>query len=270
MEIPAHAFTHGGKFHSDDVFGAALLTYLRPDIQIERGFKVPENYDGLVFDIGFGRFDHHQSDARVRENGVPYAAFGLLFEEFGKEILSEEEAAKFDEHFIQPLDLSDNTGCENAIASMIDLYNPFWNENASADEQFEKAKEVALEILTRTFEKIKSTEKATNLVAPDVAKAKDHIVILSHFAPWKKAVEGTDVEYVIYHSQRGGFSAQCVNDEFGKMKRPFDEKWRGLEGEELQEASGIKGLRFCHKSGFLLAGETIDDLLRACHKMQEK
>ena len=73
----ASAFTHGGKFHADDVFSAALLLYLNPEIQIERGNQVSEDYDGIVFDIGRGAYDHHQKDSRVRENGVPYAAFGL-------------------------------------------------------------------------------------------------------------------------------------------------------------------------------------------------
>lgn len=53
---------------------------------------------------------NHQKDSRIRENGIPYAAFGLLWEELGKEILGEELAAKFDESFIQPLDNNDNTG----------------------------------------------------------------------------------------------------------------------------------------------------------------
>lgn len=82
-DIPAAAMTHGGKFHADDVFSAALLRLLRPDIRIHRGFQVPEAFEGLVFDIGLGPFDHHQQDAPVRENGVPYAAFGLLWREFG-------------------------------------------------------------------------------------------------------------------------------------------------------------------------------------------
>ena len=69
----AAAFTHGGKFHADDVFSAALLLYLNPEIVITRGNRVPEDFDGIVFDIGRGRYDHHQKDSRVRENGVPYA-----------------------------------------------------------------------------------------------------------------------------------------------------------------------------------------------------
>ena len=35
IKIPQEAFTHAGKFHSDDVFSAALLTYLNPDIKIK-------------------------------------------------------------------------------------------------------------------------------------------------------------------------------------------------------------------------------------------
>lgn len=61
------AFTHGGIFHADDVFSAALLRMMNPDIFIERGNQVPDGYDGLVFDIGGGAFDHHQEDRRVRE-----------------------------------------------------------------------------------------------------------------------------------------------------------------------------------------------------------
>ena len=48
----ASAFTHSGKFHADDVFSSALLLYLNPEITILRGNKVPEDFDGIIFDIG--------------------------------------------------------------------------------------------------------------------------------------------------------------------------------------------------------------------------
>ena len=54
MKIPANGFTHAGKFHADDVFATALLQILRPDIKITRGFTVPDDFDGIVYDIGFG------------------------------------------------------------------------------------------------------------------------------------------------------------------------------------------------------------------------
>ena len=58
MKIPANGFTHAGKFHADDVFATALLQIIRPDIRITRGFVVPDDFDGIVYDIGFGMFDH--------------------------------------------------------------------------------------------------------------------------------------------------------------------------------------------------------------------
>ena len=56
QNLPDKGFTHGGKFHADDVFSAALLLYLNPESQITRGNKVPEEYDGIVFDIGRGEY----------------------------------------------------------------------------------------------------------------------------------------------------------------------------------------------------------------------
>ena len=43
----AAAFTHGGKFHADDVFSAALLLHFNPQLTIQRGNRVPEDFDGL-------------------------------------------------------------------------------------------------------------------------------------------------------------------------------------------------------------------------------
>ena len=57
-------FTHGGKFHADDVFSAALLLHFNPKLTIQRGNRVPEEFDGIVFDIGRGEYDHHQKDSR--------------------------------------------------------------------------------------------------------------------------------------------------------------------------------------------------------------
>ena len=71
----AKAFTHSGKFHADDVFSSALLLYLNPQITITRGNRVPEDYDGIVFDIGRGRYDHHQRDSRgpIAEHIITFA-----------------------------------------------------------------------------------------------------------------------------------------------------------------------------------------------------
>ena len=103
MKLPARAFTHAGKFHADDVFSAALLRTIRPDIQIQRGFAVPDDFDGLVFDIGDGMFDHHAAGSPVRPNGHPYAAFGLLWQVLGPDLVGKSGADWLDERFVQNL-----------------------------------------------------------------------------------------------------------------------------------------------------------------------
>ena len=156
----AKAFTHSGKFHADDVFSSALLLYLNPEITITRGSKVPEDYDGIVFDIGRGEYDHHQKDSRIRENGVPYAAFGLLWEQLGAGILGEELAQTFDEAFVQPLDNNDNTGEKNELATLIGNFNPTWDAAGSSDDAFFKAVGVAGMILENKFERYLGNERA--------------------------------------------------------------------------------------------------------------
>ena len=268
-------FTHGGKFHADDVFAAALLTIINPDFKVERGFNVPENFDGIVFDIGFGEFDHHQADKKVRENEVAYAAFGLVFERFGSLVMDEEDMAKFDERFVQPLDINDNTGEDNEIAKLISRFNPSWDEECDTDEYFEQAKQFAMTILKNEFRYYQSSKKAKEIVAKELGNAKDGILVLSQYIPWKKAVEGTDIDFVIYPSKRGGYCAQGVAkqpEEEGKeaLSYDFPEEWRGKTKEELPGISGIPTLSFCHNSGFLLSADTVEDCIKACEITRER
>ncbi|MDF2543056.1 MAG: hypothetical protein K0S47_2774 [Herbinix sp.] len=271
--VPDKAFTHGGKFHADDVFSAALLTYLNPNIMIERGFSVPDDYHGLVFDIGFGEFDHHQADKRVRENEIPYAAFGLLWEKYGQEILEAPEAEKFDRSFVQPLDLCDNTGCDNQVARIISLFNPVWDDPRNVDDAFEEAKELALTILTKRIEYSKSITRAEVVVRKALEKAMNRILILPEYAPWKNVVEDTDILFVIYPSDRGGYNAQAVpgddNEDENGLKIAFPVSWRGLSTEELRKVSQIDTITFCHSSGFLIAADTLEDIIKACEKAEE-
>ena len=41
--------------------------------------------------------------------------------------------ARIDAHFVQPLDLDDNTGCGHPLAGMVASFNPSWDSEASSD-----------------------------------------------------------------------------------------------------------------------------------------
>ena len=268
----AKAFTHGGKFHADDVFSAALLLYINPEIVISRGNKVPEDFDGIVFDIGRGRYDHHQKDSRVRENGVPYAAFGLLWEALGKEILGEELAEKLDESFIQPLDINDNNGEKNELATLIGNFNPPWDAKGGSDEAFFQAVSVAGMILENKFERYRGNARADQRVEQVLEEhnPKDRILVLPEFIPCQKALAETEIAFVIFPSNRGGYCIQPQKREYSmNYKCSFPSQWLGLEGEELVKETGLSSAVFCHKGGFLMTVGELEDAKAACKKALE-
>ena len=266
MQIPDKAFTHGGKFHADDVFSAALLRYLNPEIQIERGFQVPPGYDGLVFDIGDGPFDHHAKHSPVRENGVPYAAFGLLWRELGPDLLGARDAKRFDEGFVQPLDQDDNTGCGNQLAGIIAAYNPLWDQEADEDACFEEAVALAGVMLKKKFDVFFAVQRAYEEVSAALARHKRGIVQLERFAPWKQRLIPSKAKFVVFPSQRGGWCAQAIPAAFGtqELKVAFPAEWAGAPEQDLPGISGIETLRFCHTGRFLVTTGTREDAWEAC------
>lgn len=269
--MKSKAFTHAGKFHADDIFSTSLLRYLNPEIEVVRGFEVPEDFDGIVFDIGFGKFDHHQADAPKRENGTKYAAFGLLWREYGEQILGE-DAERFDADFVEPLDIADNTGCKNIISELIEKFNPPWDSDRSVEEAFWKAEQMAYEILTNEFCYILSARKADGLLEKAIQVSDREVVVLEQFMPWKKKLCETESKLVIYPSNRGGYNVQGVplSVDDTELRVAFPEEWRGKAKEELRAQTGIPGITFCHASGFLVGVETLEDAWKAARLALEK
>ena len=95
---PAHAVTHPGPYHADDVVAGAILRLLYGErFLIERS----EDRDriaaaDLVFDVGGewvperGRFDHHQGPTTKHPCGTPCASAGLLWSVYGKPLVAKE------------------------------------------------------------------------------------------------------------------------------------------------------------------------------------
>lgn len=268
VSVPDEGFTHGGKFHADDVFSTAFLRLLNPDMKITRGFEVPSSFSGIVYDIGRGCFDHHQEGKEVRDNGCPYAAFGLLWREYAPSCVGDEEAKRFDECFVQPLDESDNTGCPNALAEVIDEFNPVWDSEESYDACFYKAVDFAEQILQNHFQSLAGIERAKNLVVQAMQDCDGEILILPQYVPWKDAVVDSGYQLVVYPSNRGGYSVQGVPVCKGsnELVCAMPQEWRGKDASELPKISGIATLRFCHASGFMAAAETEEDAVLAAKK----
>ena len=254
------AYTHAGVFHADDVFATAFLQMINPDIEINRTNNPPEcdTEELLVFDIGGGRYDHHEEPERkeLRDDGTPYAAFGKLWRDFSSYLVDQEVADRIDRDFIKPLDITDNTGEPNQLSSVIDAMNPTWAEEMSLQGAFDAAVSLARTIFERIINQKRSEERAREIVLS--SEKTDGVLILEKFVPWKETIvtEMPDISFVLYPSLRGGYNLQGipVSMDSRQNRVAFPEEWLGKTNEKL-------GITFCHPGNFLLATETLSQAI---------
>lgn len=269
------AYTHAGVFHADDVFSVALLKMINPRIIIERVLQPPEDTDNtIIFDIGFGRYDHHQEDKCLRswDDGlyydktriarqIPYCSFGLLWRDFGRLLCPSEKAwKKVDRDLVMGIDKADNGCSANALASAIGALNPVWDdEDTLADSCFETAVDLAYVLLRGYVRKANAETRAESLVLNSrVIDGK--ILVLERYAPWQEVVSSQmlDILYCVFPSNRGGYNVQTVPIESGSFipRKGFPEEWLGKPVESL-------GMTFCHPGNFILSCRTLEQAI-AC------
>ena len=287
MEL-ANVVTHGGVFHADEVLATVILSKVFGDVTVLRTFKVPEGLSEniIVYDIGFGRFDHHQKGGNgVRENGVPYAAVGLLWKEYGHKITENTANPELvwnliDRDLIQGVDATDNgampilesesTGpvVKNmSFSNIISGFNPTWDSNEDSDEAFIRVVEFAETVFENTLKNATAKAKAQEIVEKAIEESQEHIMVLDRFVPWQDFIfnlenpKAAEVLFVVFPSNRGGYNWQCVPDALGSFgqRKPVPSEWKGLSGEKLQKATGITTATFCHPAGFLGSAETFED-----------
>lgn len=272
----ATCITHSGTMHADEVFATAFLNDYLEDIKVMRVPALEENKianNTIVYDIGRGKYDHHQEDAKVRDNGIKYSSFGLLFKDFGKDYLQKKNIANIDDVFtsldkelIEAIDAIDNGIFPEIIApykvktisDVIKLFNPSYGSQQEENEQFIKAVELATTILLETLHSTVGKIQAKKIVLEKLKKSTSPVLELDEYLPYEETIlknpEGNHLLFVLYPSNRGGYGIKTIKNSLeDKTDRlPFPEEWAGLEGEELEKATGIKGTYFCHMNRFLL------------------
>jgi uncharacterized UPF0160 family protein len=69
-----------------------------------------------------------------------------------------------------------------------------------------------------------------------------------------------EILYVLYPDVSGQYRIQAVSQEEGSFesRQALPERWRGLQGAELQRQTGVRDAIFCHSSGFIGGAATLD------------
>src|ERR1035437_8023490 len=197
--------THNGIFHADDIFATATLSILlggnievfrtRDEEMFKKGDYV---YDvGGIYDSATNRFDHHQKGgAGTRSNGIPYAAFGLVWKTYGAEICGSKEVAEnLDESLVQSIDADDNginlfqvTGLVGPILvqNIFGAFRPSWKEEKEYDAPFMELVEFSKKFLIRKIKKTIDAFEAESIVKKAYDESSDkRLIVLDDNYPWQ-------------------------------------------------------------------------------------
>ena len=288
----ANSITHCGTMHADEIFSTAFLELYLGERLVYRVSNVDNleiNEEQIVYDIGRGKFDHHQTDALKREDGITYCSFGLLWKEFGKKFLKQQDIYYVDEvfnfidkDFVEAIDADDNGVFPKieanykvkTLSSLFKLFNPSFDSCQDESTQFMRAVNVAKiiieEEMTYANGKVLADKKVSEILE---TCANDKYMILDNFIPYEDTIlnssNGNNILFVAFPSNRGGYAIKTVpksNDDH-TARLSFPEEWAGLAGSELEEVSKIKGLRFCHTGRFIVSCNNLDTVYKVLDKL---
>jgi uncharacterized UPF0160 family protein len=280
--------THSGSFHADDVFACATLAlYLDQQkkkyrIVRSRDQKVIEAAD-IVVDVGgindpqAERFDHHQSGgAGKRDNGIPYASFGLVWKKYGPLLCDNQELVDdIDRRLVQPIDAIDNgisisesIECglyDYGIHGIISAYQCTWKEAGATKQQYQnfmKLVEFFKQVLEREIERSGHRFEMIEVIqdAYEQAQRKDIIEIPYHVSigPLMQVLEPhKEVQFIIARSNTN-WKALALRKEpcSFENRTSFPQAWAGKRNEQLQEITGVPDALFCHNALFLAVAES--------------
>jgi len=271
--------THNDRFHADDVCAMATLKILFGDKITEvirtRDESVIQNAD-IVFDVGniynpdTNRFDHHQTaGAGKRENGIPYASFGLVWKKIGKELCGSQEVADaLDKKIVQVIDAGDNgfSLCsyllpdikEYGIHNICNSFGSTWKEQDEYDTAFFEVVKMIEQIIRREIKVAQDKFEALPHIQKAYQDTQDkRIVILDEYYPWQDVLpQYADVLFVISPSKdKTQWRVNTIQENF-VSKKDFPKEWAGLRTQELQNISGVQDALFCHRNLFLAVAQS--------------
>ena len=285
---------HDGRFHADDIFACATLQILLkgtgkivrtrdPNIIAQADYVMDV---GGIYDPAQKRFDHHQhGGAGVRENGIPYAAFGLVWKEYGAAISGAPEiAARVESVLVLPIDAGDNgittfdsiTGkpFPYLIQSAFSSFMPTWKEGDITDAHFLKLAGTAQAILEREITQARDYIEGDRELKKIYDAAPDkRVLVFDRMYPWEGILTQYPEPLLIVGSRDGKrwkVEGTLVAPGAFERRLYMPKEWAGLRDEELQKVSGVADAVFCHNGRFIATAKTKEGALALAKIALEK
>jgi len=276
--------THDGRFHADEVMATAILNKIfELEIVRTRDPKTLGELD-IVYDVGGGEFDHHGVEKVYRENETPYAACGLIWNKFGRDVIYMENPSltndeiesvfyHVDRFLIEGIDAQDN-GLKVAdeiipsmnISTIISGFNPPWYSEELEDKAFSEAVKMGGYILNNTIKRKLSIIQAKDVVISAYEnRDRSEVLVLDTYCPWEGTIQDIDEEgqiiFVIYPN-KNRYTMQTVKDRDGITRRYLPKTWGGKENEDLSAITGVEDAIFCHTGRFIAVAGSFEGIMR--------
>lgn len=237
----------------------------------------------IVYDVGGGKFDHHDKEKEYREDGIPYAACGLIWREYGRDVVRFKDPSLDDDEvesafqyvdrvLMKGIDALDNgMKIREGDISLMDIsgiiseFNPPWFSDSEDDDAFNEAVELASVVLENALNSRLAVVRSREIVYDAFEKRKmPEVLVLEIYCPYGETLRSIDkdkeVLYVAYPSN-GNYAIQTVRDH-GIDRKPFPEAWAGKRDRELAKITGVDDAVFCHSGRFICIAESLEGVIK--------
>ncbi len=284
--------THSGQFHTDDVFAVATLRLLLENdtqevvVHRTRDTQIISTADyvvdvGEVYNPAERRFDHHQQQgAGVREDGIPYASFGLVWKEYGDRVVGGDKdiSNQIEQKLVKPIDAMDNginfMRSDREGLFMYDLkdvtfaYKNTWKEDDEMlNENFKYLTGFAMNLIKREISVLKDIRESDIEVNKIMAQQQyKTLLILDKPYQYELSVSSKPYILLVVHPKRQDdtWAVETARDDIRSYKSRIDlpTEWAGKSGAELREVTGVEDAIFCHKGRFIAVAQTREGAIK--------
>lgn len=291
-----HLVTHSGGFHADELLSSAVLTRLFPRAELLRSRDkqwVTPSAAKIIFDVGGTYnaeaqfFDHHQRPGPLREDGQPFSSFGLIWAHYGWEYLATMDVpaddigaihTKFDTKFVVPIDLLDNGAMEPSVAGPLSIMTlpallgslkPVFDDISPTadDDAFFAALHITRCFVEAQIRNLAAKARSKGIVLEAIAKAGTSAILeLPMGMPYRSALDQTGADHILFvvHPRNGDWTLNGIklsNDTFDQ-RADLPAAWAGMTDTALEDASGVKGAKFCHNARFIAVATSREAILK--------
>lgn len=290
-----HLVTHSGGFHADELLSSVILTGLYPDATLlrsrDRQILTPSP-EKIIYDVGGSYdaeaqiFDHHQRPGPLREDEQPYSSFGLIWAHYGRAYLAgmgvpedgiDAIHEKFDAKFVLPIDLLDNGAMEPSVAgplsimtlpSLLGSLKPVFDDASPTadDDAFFNALPIARSFVEAQIQNFAAKARAVRIVEKAIEDAgTSPILELPMGMPYRSTLEASEADHILFVINPRGDDwtlggIKLSHDTF-EQRADLPASWAGLTDAALEEASGVKGAKFCHNARFIAVANSREAIL---------